>query len=205
MPHWSCLFPPSPRPFLNQALPKSRLEFRNLKLCLSPGEAHQILRHEQKYSHTDPKGRPKHPPKPSLYKPCLWGMLRKQTSKSYPWVSNTTCVPSKTATSKCHTGFRAPKCVPSRIPEIEPFLWMLFRRLEGLWTSSTLVPVGSLAFLLEMNWSHRAMEEQITSVIEEPEFYVFNAVPFKIPLMGFVEIGKLILKSQGMLNNQKNL
>ena len=49
------------------------------------------------------------------------------------------------------------------------------------------------------------MEEQITSVIEEPEFYVFDAVPFKIPVMAFVEIGKLILKSQGTLNNQHNL
>ena len=53
------------------------------------------------------------------YKPCLRGTLRKQTSKSHPGVPNATCVPSKTATSKCHTGLRAPKYAPSRIPEIE--------------------------------------------------------------------------------------
>ena len=49
------------------------------------------------------------------------------------------------------------------------------------------------------------MEEQITSVVEESEFDVFDAVPFKIPMMVFVDIEKPILKSQGTLNNQNNL
>lgn len=93
-------------------------------------------------------------------------------------------------------------------PKLSPLLWLLFR---GPWSSSTLVPGGSLAFLLEMNWSHRAMEEQITSVIEESEFDVFDAVETKTksldfdPVMVFVEIEKPILKSQGTLNNQNNL
>ena len=66
MPRRSHLLPPSPGPFLNQALPKFRLKFRNLKLCLSSWEAHRILPHGQEYSYKDPKGRPKHPPKPRL-------------------------------------------------------------------------------------------------------------------------------------------
>ena len=55
------------------------------------------------------------------------------------------------------------------------------------------------------------MEEQITSVIEESEFDVFDAVETKTksldfdPVMVFVEIEKPILKSQGTLNNQNNL
>ena len=122
IPRQSRLLPPSPGPFLNQALPKFRLKFRNSNFA-SPLGKHTESYPMDKSIHTwILRVAPNIPLNPvsNGYKPCLGGMLGKQTSKSYPGVPNATCVPSKTATSKCHTGLRAPKYVPSRIPEIEP-------------------------------------------------------------------------------------
>ena len=121
MPRRSRLFPPSPGPFLNQALPKFRLKFRNSNFA-SPLGKHTKSYLTDKSIHTRIlRVAPNIPLNPVSkgYKPCLRGTLRKQTSKSHPGVPNATCVPSKTATSKCHTGLRAPKYAPSRIPEIE--------------------------------------------------------------------------------------
>lgn len=109
-------FPPSPRPFLNQALPKSRLEFRNLKLCLSWGK-HTKSYAMNKYSHTDPKGRPKHPLNPVFTTLHSWGMLRKTDFRESCNESLTPLAsPQKQPPLNATPGFRAPKWpIPLRI------------------------------------------------------------------------------------------